>query len=338
MNSLILNLFIIGCFQLISFILSEKCPIKRCSSVDDDYNLPDKQCIFYHQDANQVDYFEIDHTKCSSNEICQNTLNINQNSTCTFRQGTALDRSPCISSDNCYSNICKDNKCEGLGEGVSCLINSQCKVGLFCNSTGVEFERKCVKQAEKDSYCKNDLQCKNNYGCNMLTKSCVPYLSLPDDSPIYTGDTANTLLCESRFARNGVCASTYLLSNDECGTDQVDCDYSYKINDKNITFKMPCECSPIDPVKKYCRMPSTHTQYKEFVKSLKQWFIGKVNNEHTITRFNYPKELRERELSTVEYPKFRGADACLLKFYSSAKILQVFGFIGVLFLLIVVYV
>ena len=85
----------------------------------------------------------------------------------------------CINNYECLSNSCyipsgKDApECVGKSLGYSCLNDTECNVGLFCNHNEQAKKSTCEKQVPIDSKCNKDEQCLNHLACS--NQKCVRY-------------------------------------------------------------------------------------------------------------------------------------------------------------------
>lgn len=84
---------------------------------------------------------------------------------------------PCSQDSDCITDKCALGFCAGSQPGATCVSNSDCGVGLYCNSGFF-----CAAQLPAGSACTSDYECLNSYGCNNTLfedGTCVEYFSIP---------------------------------------------------------------------------------------------------------------------------------------------------------------
>jgi hypothetical protein len=76
----------------------------------------------------------------------------------------------CIQSGH-FTSFCKNRKCTGLDEGLSCFETFECMKGLYCDKDS----RTCAKQKLYGASCSNSSQCENKYLCHEGKCSLKPF-------------------------------------------------------------------------------------------------------------------------------------------------------------------
>lgn len=129
----------------------------------------------------------------------------------------------CGVNSQCLSNICTSGKCAGNIAGSDCDYDSDCEVGLYCE-TGVTGQ--CQALIAIGKTCTASQQCVMNAGCNFAngpTGTCVAYYSvetsdtnfvsdcgagtfLPGGSSILQGN--GYMVYYSAFCQSGTCEMT----------------------------------------------------------------------------------------------------------------------------------
>jgi hypothetical protein len=83
--------------------------------------------------------------RCNSSSQCEG---YNCNSTtnrCDGIQGERYPRDDCTSPEQCSSNRCVGNKCQGFGATERCSTGSECDVGLYCSNASGVSKNTCVR-------------------------------------------------------------------------------------------------------------------------------------------------------------------------------------------------
>lgn len=90
----------------------------------------------------------------------------------------------CANHYQCLSNTCTNAKCVGAASGEDCDVDSDCDVGLYCETTGATSQ--CQPLIAVGKACTASQQCVMNAGCNFAdgnTGTCVAYYSVAVANP-----------------------------------------------------------------------------------------------------------------------------------------------------------
>ena len=254
---------------ILPFSISEQCQKVICSPLSDP-----EICI---SPLNDTSTFQL----CSSNKTCsppsEDPIDLVK---CEEKKNNPLKKYSnlsCSNNNECYSNKCINNLCEGIKENEICNFTNECIYGKVCRFNNEnDTDKTCQNPKKENEKCENEKECENEYGC--LNNKCTKYFSLKN------GESENFNLneffsfCESGYSdENGVCKNLTLNEKKiECDDNINTCEY-YD-NNGNI-FKVPenCLCGYNNLGKQYCLLGSGNENYTKFIRELKKYHFNNSN-------------------------------------------------------------
>lgn len=151
-------------------------------------------------------------TKCYSQADCQESLycDVSSTYTCTVKKAAG---DACVKSFECGSNSCKNKKCAVGKSGSTCVTNSDCGDGLFCDDGDGLNDPVCASKVSVGNFCKNNDDC--------VTNKCEPSTGGKNVCAIASvgGSCATTKDCGDAAFCDGSTCKTKLAKNAECAND-----------------------------------------------------------------------------------------------------------------------
>ena len=332
------------CLTVISAADPKCTKVTKCASSN--YITTDQnQCIFYHTQASSntttLNVFEYDKSKCKAGFACQNPTQM-QNYTCLQKPSLAdlIPGSTCTTGTQCASNECNNGLCAGKPVNGICT-NAQgtanhnaCNTGLYCAQVDSTTAYSCQPQKIEGNDCKDFFACKNNLVCNYL--KCTKAFSLP------VGEAADEdLACATRTRyyseadKKSFCAELKLVNK-----NATHCNYTYGFKNMNVPKTVETQCTETEDKDSYCPLASDSAEWKEMVNTLSLFMNSNdFINAHATYKDefgNFDKSLNRKIEPVLQYPKFKGADECLLQLYLGAGFIRV-GLFVVAFALLGVF-
>ena len=171
---------------------------------------------------------------CSKGKYCVESNSGPMLSQCMKVKYLLKEGDKCISSSECYSGICTNEKCAIIADGSKCSSDKECALGSYAKRATEGFV--CTKYAAKDADC-SDTECRPGLICSD-DKKCIPIYSLANGEK---SDTDSACASYNSFSNSGVpqcgeitavgtCAST------ASGTADVTIAFA-----TNVTVKCNCD-------------------------------------------------------------------------------------------------
>lgn len=227
----------------------------------------------------------------------------------SFEKGYAGDK--CELDLECYSNMCKDNKCYHYPDGHECQSFYECSSNSICKA-GV-----CKRLVEKGQPCTYDAECSFGTMCGTYVKGgeyvCIGKFTIPNGN---YSPTPN--LCESgKITSNYTCYDTRVWRDEpeykRCISDE-DCLYTRIINgQEDEKIQGTCECSYDGHAR--CQGSTTSQEWKSYIDVFKREAQHHTKiNVHDIVFINDPNKynLNIRRAYAKYKVEYQGVEDCVI--------------------------
>lgn len=237
----------------------------------------------------------------------------------------AVPGEPCEFDRNCLNSICQQSFCKGYPMGLMCNQDTQCDVGLYCDS----INNYCTAQVSAGNACSRDEECTNSCGC--FNGNCKNYFTLVSGTVLETCINGRNLLCLS-----GACQSylnvNYCVKQETslgvlpilCANDG-DCEVS-----SNFTYSTGCACGYNEFGYSYCNLAPGDSLFLNYTLALQEWVSSSnISLCHTTARmdlqcigahWNYTNyiNLAFYQSAVMNYPLVQGNDICIQEIYTNS--------------------
>ena len=293
----------------------------------------------FYENGKNISIF-INGKQCPENHICQydfNKININQNYNFKCeplyniennnQKSTKYPGENCTINDVCmkgnFEDIgdCVNEKCTGHKINQKCVSNTDCIVGLFC-----ETEKKiCVEQKKLDSECKNSFECLNNLIC--VNNKCIEYYSLEIGESIneVKEEINKNQLCKTGIYNEKInkCdnfISYYNISNENIYKGFVKCDINdeclYTSDNGKTIYNKKCECGYNSEGNAFCQLSHDYNkkEWKELYKLRKNIYKNDCHTENRKNCFDIEvlEKIEKLEIKTEKAHLFNEANKEIL--------------------------
>jgi len=123
------------------------------------------------------------------------------------------------------------------------------------------------------------------------------------------------------------------------GKNATHCNFTYNFNSTKKANTIQTLCTETEDKDSYCPYPTDAAEWKEMLNTLflivnnKEFSEGHVSYKENIEGFD--DSLFRKIVPVLEYPKFKGADECMIKLYLSAGFIKCGLFVIALVLFII---
>ena len=258
-------------FILLILLINAKIQYEdSCQKIQCSDNLDTGNCV-------QVEFSTSYFKECPEGEYCDIELDDPiQNSKCSknIKKLKRLPTLPCESNDDCLSNSCIAQKCEGKYLQERCNSVSDCVYGLTCRKNSNN-EFRCLEPITTGNKCDYDTDCVGESGC--LNNICTKYFSLENYQQSRNLINEELSFCKSGYSDElGYCQNLTLI------TDIMDCSknnecYYYDTNGEIIKINNNCLCGYNTEGKKYCLLGSGNKNYTKYINILKEYYLNNKN-------------------------------------------------------------
>ncbi|OMJ66025.1 hypothetical protein SteCoe_37278 [Stentor coeruleus] len=194
--------------------------------------------------------------------------------TCNHPQ-KSLPGDQCNLNNQCLSNLCFSNKCQGRPLGSSCTTSADCNIFLYCN----EYTFTCVNQIAFDHQCNNTYECSSNLACD--GKKCVYYFSIPIGSSVYNVPNYGlSYACTSGFAYNNTCSQAPISNS----TNPISCNNGDFCISNDGKYSKPCICGYDG--NSYCPLFEGDFALQNSIRNFSA-ISQQMRSCHTMLRFSY---------------------------------------------------
>jgi hypothetical protein len=269
---------------------------------------------------------------CGASEYCPVTTAIfnattGANFACKANPTTPIqNRYPGEKCDNnnlcAYNQTCTSGLCTGKASGEACIADTECKVGLYCNTTT------CVPQVKAGSNCTTDFMCPNTQGC--LNGNCTDYYSVALGVKVPSAS-----FCKSRQVNEGgLCYGLKYngMTANKDGLVKCDinatspCNYTDSLN---VTVTEDCQCSFDKDGQSFCRKAYDEGN-KDWIKHSNTLRAKMASTQcHTNNRmscWDVPKQVKtdayDSSLVTSKAHEFFYADDCIKKLFNAGEFVK----------------
>ena len=143
---------------------------------------------------------------CSKGKYCQEDgLDVSY-SICIKRKNNLEIGDKCLIGNECITGTCTEGKCVGSKEGNQCNTDSNCDIGLYCET--ISNKNVCTKYVDAGGSCTGSdtyRPCKAGYVC--ANNQCTLQFSIENGSA-----STNPFACKSKFSYGGKCAEVVSVS------------------------------------------------------------------------------------------------------------------------------
>ena len=291
--------------------------------------------------------------QCPENHICQydfNKISINQNYNFKCEPIYNIENNNQISNkypgESCTKNDlclkgnfndageCVKGNCTGHNLNQKCISNTDCIVGLFCDT-----EKKiCINQKKVNDDCKSSFECLNNLIC--VNNKCVEYYSME------IGESINEVkeeINKNKLCKTGVynektnkCdnfISYYNIPNEKISNGFVKCDINneclYSSDNGKTIYNKKCECGYNSEGNSFCPLSHDYNnkEWEELFKLRKYIYRNDCHTENRKNCINNEivEKIGKLEIKTEKAHLFNEANKEILLTMTSKTINQTEG-------------
>lgn len=271
--------------------LPVECDSYKCKKSSQEFDAV--TCAYYEEDSSTY-YLK----ECASKFDCSGSSG--KNLTCQAETTTlAFPGEDCDTNTDCFSNLCTEDVCVGVGAGVACTTNIDCDPGYYCNAATPSV---CAAFLPADSICTDDYVCTHGYFCKINTSTgigkCTAYFTAPSGEEISSCITegvdyeCETGYCvteydESTDTTTYTCTEVYELDEDDDDDCENDKDCLGYNSDKTESTYNECKCGLSEDGNGYCKLFPGDYSYAKYIKYFKKWLSsGKASKCNTERRFS----------------------------------------------------
>lgn len=314
-----------------------KCASSKYISADENI------CITYHSEnstlsnSTLLNFFEYDKSKCKAGFACKNpTENINYSCIQKPSLSDLMSGGACLRGTQCASYECNNGLCAGKPENGTCTGASGtanhniCNAGLFCTQVRNNTKFTCHPQKNEGDDCDSFFACKNNLVCNYF--KCVKAFSL-----LVGAEADEELACATRYRfysetqKKSFCADLKLDNK-----NATHCNLTIGFNNITVPMTLETQCTVTEDKDSYCPLPSDSAEWKGMISTLNTFVNSKEFAQAHVSYKkdfgNFDNSLNRKIEPVLQYPRFKGADECVIQLYLKAGFIRV-GLFMVAFLL-----